>query len=107
MLWSIVRVFGCQFVKNSLGNAAISRVSSTRVATDTSWPHSPKQVTRRFSSVTNMASSTLSTDKVPEDYRLPLDVRPTHYDVTIWTDLDKEIFNGFVKIEYVYRLFTS
>ena len=41
-----------------------------------------------------------SSPKTPVDhYRLPTDVRPTHYDLTIRTDLEKEKFAGFVKIE--------
>jgi len=32
-------------------------------------------------------------------YRLPRDVVPRHYDLTIRTDLEKEKFAGFVKIE--------
>ncbi|TRM61760.1 peptidase family M1-domain-containing protein [Schizophyllum amplum] len=31
-------------------------------------------------------------------FRLPTNVRPTHYDVTIQTDLEKLTFSGFVKI---------
>lgn len=36
-----------------------------------------------------------------EHYRLPLDAKATHYDVTVRTDLEKLDFDGFVKIEYV------
>jgi hypothetical protein len=36
------------------------------------------------------------------DFRLPLDVKPTHYDVTIKTDLENSLFEGVVKIEYVH-----
>ncbi|KAG1730487.1 peptidase M1, membrane alanine aminopeptidase, partial [Suillus occidentalis] len=32
--------------------------------------------------------------------RLPLDVKPTHYDVSIKTDLENSLFEGVVKIEY-------
>jgi hypothetical protein len=34
-----------------------------------------------------------------DHYRLPTDVRPRHYNLTIRTDLEKEKFSGFVKIE--------
>lgn len=37
----------------------------------------------------------------PDEYRLPLDVKPTHYDVTVRTDLEKLAFDGFVKIRCV------
>lgn len=36
----------------------------------------------------------------PDQYRLPLDVKPTHYEVTVKTDLEKLTFNGFVNIQY-------
>jgi len=36
-----------------------------------------------------------------EKYRLPTNVRPTHYDVTVKTDLEALTFQGLVKIEYV------
>ncbi|PFH47257.1 hypothetical protein AMATHDRAFT_198286 [Amanita thiersii Skay4041] len=32
------------------------------------------------------------------DYRLPVNVKPTHYDITIKTDLERVEFQGFVKI---------
>jgi hypothetical protein len=34
-----------------------------------------------------------------EQFRLPTDVRPTHYDITIRTDLEKLSFEGFASIE--------
>ena len=44
----------------------------------------------------------------PSDhYRLPTEVRPRHYNLTIRTDLEKEKFVGFVKIECVWRLVFS
>jgi len=43
-------------------------------------------------------SSTMA--ELPVDsFRLPQDVRPMHYDITIKTDLKKEVFEGLVKIE--------
>jgi hypothetical protein len=44
-------------------------------------------------------------EKALDHYRLPTDVRPRHYDLTIRTDLEKERFAGFVKIECVMCLF--
>ena len=42
----------------------------------------------------------------PSDhYRLPTEVRPRHYNLTIKTDLEKEKFGGFVKIECVRHPF--
>jgi len=46
-----------------------------------------------------MASSKPVFDKAPEEYRLPLEVKPTHYDVTLRTDLKSLTFDGFVKID--------
>lgn len=36
-----------------------------------------------------------------DQYRLPTNVKAAHYDVTIKTDLESLIFQGFVKIRYV------
>lgn len=35
-----------------------------------------------------------------QDYRLPTDVKPTHYDLTVWTDLENNKFEGVVHVEY-------
>lgn len=48
-----------------------------------------------------MPTAIIAHDKPRDKYRLPLGVKPTHYDVTIRTDLEKLTFDGFVKIEYV------
>ena len=47
-------------------------------------------------------SSAMSSKKPLDHYRLPTDVRPRHYDLTIRTDLEKEKFSGFVRIECVW-----
>ncbi|KAL1756342.1 hypothetical protein FB107DRAFT_211566 [Schizophyllum commune] len=39
-----------------------------------------------------------TTEEEETKYRLPTNVRPTHYDVTVQTDLEKLTFRGFVKI---------
>ncbi|KAI9456781.1 leucyl aminopeptidase [Russula earlei] len=41
----------------------------------------------------------MSSQKPVSHYRLPTDLRPRHYDLTIRTDLEKERFTGFVKID--------
>lgn len=41
------------------------------------------------------------------DFRLPLDVQPTHYDVTIKTDLENSRFEGVVKINLDIKKETS
>lgn len=55
---------------------------------------------------TKMASGLATTDatKTPEEHRLPTDVKPTHYDVTIRTDLERLKFDGFVVAQYVLPL---
>src|ERR1700722_127897 len=35
----------------------------------------------------------------PESYRLPNNVRPTHYELTVRTDLEKLVFDGFVRVQ--------
>ena len=37
----------------------------------------------------------------PDQYRLPTNVKPTHYDVVIKTDLEASSFQGFVKARCV------
>jgi hypothetical protein len=47
---------------------------------------------------------TIMTDpSSPTEFRLPTDVRPTHYDLTIRTDLEKQTFDGFVIAQCVPR----
>ncbi|KAI0280676.1 peptidase family M1-domain-containing protein [Russula aff. rugulosa BPL654] len=41
----------------------------------------------------------MSSKKPLDHYRLPTDVRPRHYDLTIRTDLEKEKFSGFARID--------
>lgn len=38
---------------------------------------------------------------IEDPYRSPTNVKPTHYDITIKTDLEDLTFQGFVKVEYV------
>ncbi|KAI6039016.1 hypothetical protein EDC04DRAFT_2879735 [Pisolithus marmoratus] len=42
-----------------------------------------------------------------DDFRLPLDVKPKHYDLTIRTDLNRDVFEGVVKIDLEVRKQTS
>ncbi|OAX41307.1 hypothetical protein K503DRAFT_848469 [Rhizopogon vinicolor AM-OR11-026] len=41
------------------------------------------------------------------DFRLPLDVKPTHYDLTVKTDLENSTFEGVVKIDLDVKKETS
>ncbi|OJT04088.1 Aminopeptidase 2, mitochondrial [Trametes pubescens] len=42
-----------------------------------------------------------------QDYRLPTDVKPTHYDLTVWTDLENSKFEGIVHIDVTVNKDTS
>ncbi|KAF9466381.1 leucyl aminopeptidase [Collybia nuda] len=52
-------------------------------------------------------SSVSSALGTPDEYRLPINVKPTHYDLTVRTDLDKLQFEGFVKISLDIQKDTS
>jgi hypothetical protein len=43
--------------------------------------------------------SSLAASDSPGRYRLPIDVRPTHYEIAIRSDLEKLIFDGCVRIQ--------
>ncbi|KAF9036751.1 hypothetical protein BJ165DRAFT_1532853 [Panaeolus papilionaceus] len=45
-----------------------------------------------------MSATSAPTGKEVDKYRLPTNVKPTHYDVTVKTDLEAETFAGLVKI---------
>ncbi|KAH7916009.1 hypothetical protein BJ138DRAFT_763827 [Hygrophoropsis aurantiaca] len=59
---------------------------------------------RYCSSLAKMATSP---QNIQDKFRLPLDVTPTHYDITIKTDLDKFTFEGLVKIHLDVKKETS
>ncbi|KAI6111482.1 hypothetical protein EV401DRAFT_1990111 [Pisolithus croceorrhizus] len=42
-----------------------------------------------------------------DDFRLPLDVKPKHYDLTIKTDLNNDVYEGVVKIDLEVKKRTS
>jgi len=42
--------------------------------------------------------------KASDKYRLPTNVKPTHYDVTIKTDIENQVFEGFVQIKWELSL---
>jgi hypothetical protein len=67
-------------------------------------PHFPlTPSTRSHSSQTSSIASMspVPATGAPDEYRLPINVKPTHYDLTVRTDLDKHQFEGFVKIRCV------
>jgi aminopeptidase 2 len=45
-----------------------------------------------------------SLDVLSSTYRLPLGVKPTHYELTVRTDLKELTFQGLVKIELVFSV---
>lgn len=101
------RTLGCQLAKNAVAQSrlhspfdSLSLRRTTRQVTGLDLPHLFRSSSPRLcSTIALMASSTPFSDKAPEEYRLPLEVKPTHYDVTLRTDLAKLTFDGFVKIE--------
>jgi hypothetical protein len=46
-----------------------------------------------------MSGATSSSSETSDSYRLPTNVKPTHYKVTIRTDLEKLEFDGFVRVQ--------
>ena len=55
---------------------------------------------RSYCTFESMAPTATATSKVsPDEHRLPLEVKPKHYDVTLRTDLEKLVFDGSVSIE--------
>ena len=77
-------------------HSVLSSAHSPLLRRHCSLHHSPLDV-----STSLMASASKNAS---DHYRLPTEVRPRHYDLTIRTDLEKEKFTGFVKIECVLRL---
>lgn len=51
--------------------------------------------------ITPSAPNVLVDKMAAVDYRLPKDVKPTHYDLTLRTDLKKETFEGVVDVQCV------
>ncbi|KAI0294885.1 leucyl aminopeptidase [Multifurca ochricompacta] len=54
-----------------------------------------------------VSASDMSSEKPVDHYRLPTDLLPRHYALTIRTDLVKEKFTGFVKIDLDVRKATK
>lgn len=71
----------------------------------------------RKSGTTRLAVSAASTTRsysmvkmtgVPsDDFRLPLDVKPKHYDLTIKTDLSRDVYEGVVNVDLEVKKQTS
>jgi hypothetical protein len=110
MLLPNIRSLGCHLSRHSSLHSSAYRIiaannfkprGTARQVTCGVLFHSSRASTRFCSTIALMASSKPFADKAPEEYRLPLDVKPTHYDVTLRTDLNSLTFDGFVKIEYV------
>ena len=83
----------CARDRDTLRFRVLASSNSSFLRRHCSFHHSPLDI-----SATLMASSS---ENAPDHYRLPTEVRPRHYDLTIRTDLEKEKFTGFVKIECV------
>src|SRR3989442_84402 len=61
------------------------------------WHH--RCVPLSFPRTTRVGFLSASMSSTANVYRLPTNVRPTHYEVTIRTDLEKLVFDGHVKIQ--------
>ena len=70
--------------------------------TVTSGPRLSDNSKRACHSIAHMSSSVSH----PE-YRLPLNAKPTHYDLTIRTNLENQTFDGFVEVQCVPNLILS
>jgi hypothetical protein len=62
---------------------------------------------RRYCSSSTTHSVKMAQELATTEYRLPVNVKPRHYDVTIHTDLKELVFNGFVKIRSVINSSSS
>lgn len=49
--------------------------------------------------------SSMSAPGKTDEYRLPTNVKPTHYDLTLRTDLEKETFEGVVDVQCVSNIY--
>lgn len=59
---------------------------------------------RYHSTLPEMSSVSIPAARSVDEYRLLTNVKPTHYDLTVKTDLEKLEFDGFVKIRWVLCL---
>lgn len=48
--------------------------------------------------------ASMSAPSTTDEYRLPTNVKPTHYDLTLRTDLEKETFEGVVDVQCVSNI---
>lgn len=61
------------------------------------------QHTRTCFTLARMSSAVSAPTQPAEKYRLPTNVRPTHYDLTVRTDLKGLKFDGYVTAQCVFR----
>ncbi|KAJ4488175.1 leucyl aminopeptidase [Lentinula aciculospora] len=84
----------------SLLNVSAKRFSVRTVACATLGfrPSSSPHDLRNISSIRTATMSTIASESPASKFRLPTNVKPTHYDLTIRTDLDKLTFDGTVTV---------
>lgn len=85
--------------RNSLTRNFIRFKNSNRLPS-----YNPSYLARHHSTIPEMATIPTFTPGPADEYRLPKNVKPTHYDLTVKTDLEKLEFDGFVKIRYLLYL---
>jgi len=87
--------------------SAFSRVRSPQVGSDLlhasgRWPAASPRSPDPLSASTRRACSSIahmSFSTSHPEYRLPLNAKPTHYDLTIRTNLENQTFDGFVDVQ--------
>jgi hypothetical protein len=102
IVWPWVQAGQIQTSKRAVQGFAHRGIDSRLVAnSDLIWHCTraafalPKATRFRFARMSSL-SATIDT---ADTYRLPTNVRPTHYEVTVRTDLEKLVFDGFVRVQ--------
>ncbi|KAL1947447.1 hypothetical protein VTO73DRAFT_14408 [Trametes versicolor] len=86
-----------------------SRTAQTRASKKKQQQNLAALLSARSCSVSAapLAMSASAPASAQQDYRLPTDVKPTHYDLTVWTDLENSKFEGIVHIDVTVNKETS
>ena len=96
-------------ISRSLSNSALRSISSRSELSSTPPLVLARRGFCRFhrghdADIVGGPTSTEMATQASDAYRLPTNVKPTHYDLTVRTDLEKEAFSGAVKIRYIQCL---
>lgn len=69
--------------------------------------YNPLHLVRNCYTHSRMAGPVPEASKSADQYRLPTNVKPVHYDLTVRTDLQKLRFDGYVTAQYVAAIQTQ